>query len=117
MMSIHRQLARWAGHVRNTEGRVPLNIKDLKIESPDFIMLGLMDDRHAGDKGKVIPRLHISGVPAGTKELAVICHDPDAPLAHGFTHFTLYNVPPSVTDLDQAEVRYTVGPNGAGQHS
>ncbi|MES2028240.1 MAG: YbhB/YbcL family Raf kinase inhibitor-like protein [Pseudomonadota bacterium] len=96
---------------------MPLNIKNLKIDSPDFKMLGLMDDRHAGDKGNVIPRLMISGVPSGTVELAVICHDPDAPLAHGFTHWTLYNVPPSVTNLENAEEGYTVGPNGAGQHS
>ena len=96
---------------------MPLNIKDLKIESLDFAMLGPMDDRHAGDKGNVIPRLKISGVPPGTAELAVICHDPDAPLAYGFTHWTLYNVPPSTTDLVDAETRYTVGPNGAGENS
>lgn len=95
---------------------MPLNIKDLRIDSADFDMLGLMDDRHAGDKGNVIPRLRISGVPSEAIELAVICHDPDAPLAHGFTHWTLYAVPPSTTDLDD-EKRYAVGPNGAGQHA
>jgi len=95
---------------------MPLNIKDLKIESLDFAPLGAMEDRHAGDKGNVIPRLRISGVPAETVELAVICHDPDAPLAHGFTHWTLYAIPPSTTDLDDAQSKFVVGPNGAGQH-
>ena len=82
---------------------MPLNIKDLKIESPDFAPLGKMKDEFAGDKGNVIPRLKISGVPKETVELALICHDPDAPLAHGFTHWTLYGIPPSATDLTDAE--------------
>ena len=32
---------------------MPLNIKDLKIESADFAPLGKMRDEHAGDKGNV----------------------------------------------------------------
>ena len=35
---------------------MPLNIKDLKIECLDFDALGLMGDRHAGDKENVAPR-------------------------------------------------------------
>ena len=69
---------------------MPLNIKDLKITSADFQPLGKLRDEHAGDKGNVLPRLTVSGVPAGTKELAVICHDPDAPLANGeFMHMAV----------------------------
>lgn len=51
---------------------MPLNIKDLKITSADFEPLGKLRDEHAGDKGNVLPRLTVSGVPAGTTELAVI---------------------------------------------
>jgi hypothetical protein len=94
---------------------MPLNIRDLKIESLDFAPLGRMKDEHAGDKGNVIPRLRISGAPKGTVELAVICHDPDAPLAFGFTHWTLYGAPPGTTDLADAQSKFRVGPNGAGQ--
>jgi Raf kinase inhibitor-like YbhB/YbcL family protein len=94
---------------------MPLNIKDLRIESPDFEPLGRMKDIHAGDKGNLIPRLKISGVPKEAIELAVICHDPDAPLPRGFTHWTLYAIPPSVTDLADAQSKFRVGPNGAGQ--
>ena len=94
---------------------MPLNIKDLKIESPDFAPLGKMKDEFAGHKGNVIPRLKIGGVPKETVELALICHDPDAPLAHGFTHWTLYGIPPSATDLTDAQSKFHVGPNGAGQ--
>lgn len=94
---------------------MPLNIKDLKIESLDFRPLGRMKDEHAGDKGNVIPHLRISGVPKEAVELAVICHDPDAPLARGFTHWTLYGVAPSTTALNDAQSKFRVGPNGAGQ--
>lgn len=93
---------------------MPLNIKDLKITSSDFEPLGRLRDEHAGDKGNVLPKLTVSGVPAGTKELAVICHDPDAPLANGFTHWTVYGIDPSATDLSDAQEKYRVGPNGGG---
>jgi Raf kinase inhibitor-like YbhB/YbcL family protein len=94
---------------------MPLNIKDLKIESPDFANLGKMKDQFAGDKGNVTPRLKISGVPREAVELAVVCHDPDAPLAQGFTHWTVYGIPTSATDLAEADKKYRVGPNGMGQ--
>jgi Raf kinase inhibitor-like YbhB/YbcL family protein len=94
---------------------MPLNIKDLKIESPDFEPLGKMKDEFAGDKGNVTPRLKISGVPKEAVELAVICHDPDAPLPRGFTHWVVYGIPPTATDLTDAANKYRIGPNGIGQ--
>jgi Raf kinase inhibitor-like YbhB/YbcL family protein len=96
---------------------MPLNIKDLKIESLDFGPLGKMKDDFAGDKGNVTPRLKISGAPKEAVELAVICHDPDAPLARGFTHWTVYGIPPNTTDLTDAAKKFRVGPNGMGQNS
>jgi Raf kinase inhibitor-like YbhB/YbcL family protein len=96
---------------------MPLNIKDLKITSPDFEMLGRMGDKFAADKGNVTPRLKISGVPKAAVELAMICHDPDAPLAYGFTHWTVYGIPPSANDLTDAVAKYRVGPNGIGQNA
>lgn len=93
---------------------MPLNIKDLKITSSDFDNLGRLADKHAGDKGNVLPKLTVSGVPESTVELAVICHDPDAPLAQGFTHWTVYGIAPATTDLSDAQEKFRVGPNGAG---
>jgi Raf kinase inhibitor-like YbhB/YbcL family protein len=98
------------------ETRMPLNIKDLKIESTDFEPLGRMKDVQAADKGNVAPRLKISGVPQDAVELAMICHDPDAPLAHGFTHWTVYGIPPETTEL-HGESKFRVGPNSLGENA
>jgi Raf kinase inhibitor-like YbhB/YbcL family protein len=92
-----------------------LNIQDLAISSPDFANLGRLDDRHANDRDNLAPRLTISGVPAGTQELAIICHDPDAPLPFGFTHWTLYGLPADTSEVGpDADSAYRPGPNDFG---
>ncbi|MBZ0254127.1 MAG: YbhB/YbcL family Raf kinase inhibitor-like protein, partial [Candidatus Methylomirabilis sp.] len=45
----------------------------------------------------VSPALRFSDVPKDAKDLVLICHDPDAPRPHGWTHWALYNIP---TDVD-----------------
>ncbi len=50
----------------------------------------------------ISPALEWTGVPAGTKSLALIVHDPDAPTGvGGFTHWIVYNIPASATKLDK----------------
>ena len=51
-----------------------------------------------------IPPLKIEGVPGGTKSLAVIMHDPDAPMAGGFYHWTLWNIPSETTTIGEGEI-------------
>jgi Raf kinase inhibitor-like YbhB/YbcL family protein len=95
---------------------VGLNIQDLAISSPDVANLGRLDDRFAYDKGNETPRLTIAGVPEDAVELAIICHDPDAPLPHGWTHWTLYGIPTDVTELGpDADDTYRAGPNDYGE--
>lgn len=92
-----------------------LNIKDLKVISPDIGVDERLDDRHAKDRDNQPPQLSISGVPDGTTELALICHDPDAPLPRGFTHWTLYGIPADATQVGpDADARFRPGPNGFG---
>lgn len=93
-----------------------LNIKDLAISSPDIDHLGRMDDRFAQDKGNDVPRLHVTGVPDGATELAIICHDPDAPLPDGFTHWTLYGIPAGINDIGpDADSTFRPGPTDFGE--
>ncbi|MBP1929763.1 Raf kinase inhibitor-like YbhB/YbcL family protein [Methanolinea mesophila] len=42
----------------------------------------------------ISPAISWTGVPPGTRSLVLILHDPDAPLAGGFTHWIVYNIPP-----------------------
>lgn len=91
-----------------------LFIDRLTISSPDFPEHGTIPFPITADGGNTVPRLEFSGAPADTVEYAIICHDPDAPLADGFTHWTVYGIPVDATSLDGVDVR--VGPNDAGQH-
>ena len=92
-----------------------LNIQDLTIASAQFSHGGALSDHNANDRQNQAPTLAISGVPADAVELAIVCHDPDAPMPWGFTHWTLYGIPTDVTtigpDSDQA---YRPGPNDFG---
>lgn len=93
-----------------------LNIRDLSISSPAFESGGRMEDRFANDKGNDQPELHIHGVPEGTKELAVICHDPDAPLPFGFTHWLLYGIPPDTKVIkENGAASFRAGDNEFGK--
>jgi Raf kinase inhibitor-like YbhB/YbcL family protein len=95
---------------------VGLNIADLAISSPDVAAQQRFDDRFVYDQGNETPRLRIEGVPEGTAELAIIVHDPDAPLPHGFTHWTLYGLPADTTEVgSDADTTYRTGPNDFGE--
>ena len=48
------------------------------------------------------PPLAWTGVPAGAKELVVICEDPDAGNPPPFVHWVLYKIPASATGLPEA---------------
>ncbi|WP_125131136.1 YbhB/YbcL family Raf kinase inhibitor-like protein [Microbacterium sp. 10M-3C3] len=91
-----------------------LKLGTLTISSPDFDELGRIPDRFTADGGNEVPRIRFSGVPEDAVELALICHDPDAPLPNGFTHWVVYGIAPDTTELDVDAEGVRQAPNGAG---
>lgn len=57
--------------------------------------------QYTGDGDDVSVPLSWTGVPHGTKQLALICDDPDAPTDEPWVHWLLYNIPPDVTSLPE----------------
>lgn len=51
-----------------------------------------------------------------TQELGLICHDPDAPIPQGFTHWLMYGIPPTISQLAEAvNSKFTEGINSSNK--
>ena len=94
-----------------------LKLGNLKISSSAFEPLGRIPRRNAGDGENLSPPLAWSGAPKDTKQFALVCFDPDAPLPHGFVHWVVYGIPPIVAGLVEGERpnAFVPGVNGAGR--
>lgn len=68
--------------------------------------------RHTCDAENKSPELTWSMSPAGTRSLALIADDPDAPMGV-FTHWVLYNMPAALTGLPDS-VPQSPSPKGIG---
>lgn len=95
-------------------------LSDLKLTSPSFQHLGPIPKKHTGEGDDVSPALSWSKLPDGTASLALICHDPDAPLltpagAYGFVHWVLYNIPAAVAELPEGVQGFTSGVSSFGK--
>jgi Raf kinase inhibitor-like YbhB/YbcL family protein len=71
----------------------------LTIRSSAFSDQARIPKRFTGDGEDVSPELSWSGVPAGAKELALICDDPDAPTPEPWVHWVIYKIPTTATGL------------------
>lgn len=92
-----------------------LKMGTLSLSSAAISALGRIPDRHTGVGENVSPALQWTGAPAGTKEFALICHDPDAPLPRGFTHWVIYGIESNATGIPEGGGgRFVEGPNGTG---
>lgn len=94
-----------------------LKLGSLRISSTAFEPLGRIPKANAGDGGNKSPPLEWSGAPARTQQFALVCHDPDAPLPHGFTHWVVYGIPATTTKLSEGQQpnAFTPGVNDSGR--
>ena len=86
----------------------------LTIRSSAFANQARIPKRFTGDGEDVSPELSWSGVPAGAKELALICDDPDAPTPEPWVHWVIYKIPTTATALRENVPKTGSMPEPAG---
>jgi Raf kinase inhibitor-like YbhB/YbcL family protein len=72
----------------------------LRLSSPAFAEGGEIPARYGCRGADISPPLHFAGVPEGTRSLALLVEDPDAPSGL-FVHWILYDMPPGLTGLPE----------------
>lgn len=90
-------------------GKEVVKMGTLTITSPAFNSNGSIPRQYTCDGKDVSPPLVIGNVPGGTRSLALIVDDPDAP-AGTWVHWVLWNIDPAVK-----EIRENSSPPGALQ--
>ncbi len=73
----------------------------MTITSSAFDHNGTLPSKYTCDGQNVSPPLTISGVPSGTKSIALVVDDPDAPMGT-FTHWIAWNIDPIHADIPEA---------------
>lgn len=77
------------------------HLGNISVTSPAFPHGGAIPNKYTTEGEDVSPELRFANVPNGTRELALVCHDPDAPLTDGFTHWVVYGIPANATGIPE----------------
>lgn len=86
----------------------------IEVTSTAFARDEAIPPEHTGDGADRSPPLRWSALPSGTRSLAVICDDPDAPRGT-WTHWVLYDLPPETRELPEGVPTTETLPSGARQ--
>ncbi|HEY5220803.1 MAG TPA: YbhB/YbcL family Raf kinase inhibitor-like protein [Candidatus Paceibacterota bacterium] len=74
------------------------------ITSSAFDDGSMIPKKFTCDGGDMNPELLIQNVPAEAQILALILHDPDAPMPGGFTHWTVWNIDPATAIIKEESI-------------
>ena len=88
------------------------------LTSSSFVAQGEIPAKHTCEGDDVSPALAWSGLPDGTRSLALVVDDPDAPDPRAprmtWVHWVLYGIPPSVSGFPEG-IRAEALPPGTRQ--
>ncbi|HEY2153390.1 MAG TPA: YbhB/YbcL family Raf kinase inhibitor-like protein [Vicinamibacterales bacterium] len=73
----------------------------IAVSSPTLKMDETMPREYTPDGRNVSPPLTWTGAPAGTREFAVVCEDPDAGNPPPFVHWVIYRIPASAIGVPE----------------
>lgn len=87
------------------------------VESPTIKAGETIPRDHTADGKNLSPALTWSKLPAATKQIAVICDDPDVPMPQPFVHWVIYKIPAAAKGLPEGlamDATLTAPPELAG---
>ncbi len=87
---------------------------EIKITSSAFEDGGLIPAKYTCDGADISPPLQWDAIPEGTKSIALICDDPDAPMGT-WVHWVLFNLPSDAKELAENIPTEETLPYGAKQ--
>lgn len=102
--------SREATETKNAKGKKMA----IKLTSPAFGEGEMIPAEYTADGRDISPPLAWSGVPEGTKSIALINDDPDAPMGT-WVHWLVYNLPADATCLEENIPPVETLPNGGKQ--
>jgi Raf kinase inhibitor-like YbhB/YbcL family protein len=106
-------LASTAGVV-HTSSNEAIAAAQLRIGSTAFTNGNPVPKQYTADGANTSPPIWWTNIPNGTKSIALICDDPDAPKGT-WTHWVIYNIPAKVPGLGAGYPTAADLPNGAKQ--
>jgi hypothetical protein len=71
------------------------------LRSEAFAHGQVIPQKYTGDGQDVSPPLSWDNLPDDTKEIALICDDPDAPTSRPWVHWVIYKIPGDVRSLPE----------------
>jgi len=86
----------------------------IRVTSSAFENNGQIPQKYTGDGADVSPPLAWADLPEKTKELVLICDDPDAPSAEPWVHWVMYKIPADAKVLPEGIARQPQVKNPAG---
>ncbi len=89
-------------------------VMEIKVSSNGFVDGAMIPKKYTGDGEELSPQLSWVNIPAGTKSIALISDDPDAPMGT-WVHWVIFNIPPDERGLPEGVGHQKVLSNGARQ--